>query len=87
MTATITTAWIAMLQTLARCTHEILPQHTDASGAGTAARVLVDGPWPTWPKPNMPDFTHMSRKVKEVIRAACLRDELSFISFRHGGFT
>ena len=45
------------------------------------------GPWPTWPKPNMPDFTHMSRKVKEVIRAAGLRDELSFTSFRHGGFT
>jgi hypothetical protein len=45
------------------------------------------GPWPTWPKPDMPDFTHMSRKVKEVIRAAGLRDELSFTSFRHGGFT
>jgi hypothetical protein len=25
--------------------------------------------------------------VKEVIRAAGLRDELSFTSFRHGGFT
>jgi hypothetical protein len=40
-----------------------------------------------WPKPDMPDFTHMTRKVKEVIRAAGLRDELSFMSFRHGGFT
>jgi hypothetical protein len=29
----------------------------------------------------------MSRKVKEVIRAAGLRDELSFTSFQHGGFT
>jgi hypothetical protein len=29
----------------------------------------------------------MSRKVKEVVRAAGLRDELSFTSFRHGGFT
>jgi hypothetical protein len=45
------------------------------------------GPWPTWPKPDMPDFTHMSRKVKEVIRVAKLRDELSFTSFRHGGLT
>jgi len=45
------------------------------------------GPWPTWPKPDMPDFTHMTRKVKEVVRAADLRDELSFTSFRHGGFT
>lgn len=45
------------------------------------------GPWPTWPQPDQPDFTHLSRKVKEVIRAAELRDELSFTSFRHGGFT
>lgn len=45
------------------------------------------GPWPTWPKPDQPDFTHLSRKVKEVIRAAKLRDDLSFTSFRHGGFT
>jgi hypothetical protein len=45
------------------------------------------GPWPTRPKPDQPDFTHLSRKVKEVIRAAGLRDELSFTSFRHGGFT
>ena len=34
-----------------------------------------------------PDLTHMSRKVKEIIRAAGLRDELTFTSFRHGGFT
>lgn len=45
------------------------------------------GPWPTWPQPDLPDLTHMSRKVKEVIRAAGLRDELTFTSFRHGGFT
>jgi hypothetical protein len=34
-----------------------------------------------------PDLTHMSRKVKEVIRAAEMRDEPTFTSFRHGGFT
>jgi hypothetical protein len=44
-------------------------------------------PWPTWPHENEVDLTHMSRKVKEVIRAAGLRDELTFTSFRHGGFT
>jgi hypothetical protein len=44
-------------------------------------------PWPTWPNPEEVDLTHMSRKVKEVIRAAGLRDELTFTSFRHGGFT
>jgi hypothetical protein len=44
-------------------------------------------PWPTWPTPDEVDLTHMSRKVKEIIRAAGLRDELTFTSFRHGGFT
>jgi hypothetical protein len=44
-------------------------------------------PWPTFPKENEIDLTHMSRKIKEVIQAAGLRDELTFASFRHGGFT
>jgi hypothetical protein len=44
-------------------------------------------PWPTWPTPEEIDLTHMARKTKEVIRAAGLRDELTFTSFRHGGFT
>jgi hypothetical protein len=33
------------------------------------------------------DLTHMSRIVKRIIRAAGLREELTFTSFRHGGFT
>jgi hypothetical protein len=44
-------------------------------------------PWPTWPTPDQADLTYMSRKTKQVIRAAGLRDELTFTSFRHGGFT
>jgi hypothetical protein len=44
-------------------------------------------PWPFWPTPDDADLTHMRRKVKEIIRAAVLRDELTFTSFRHGGFT
>lgn len=44
-------------------------------------------PWPTWPRPDHIDLTHMSRKVKQIIRAAGLRDELTFTSFRHGGLT
>src|SRR4029077_18988884 len=44
-------------------------------------------PCATWPQPDRPDLTHMSRKLKEIIRAAGLRDELTFTSFRHGGFT
>lgn len=45
--------------------------------------------WPTWPDPNdkpLIDLTHMSRTVKKIIRAAGLREELTFISFRHGRF-
>jgi hypothetical protein len=41
------------------------------------------GPWP----PVKGDLTQMRHKVKAVVRAAGLRDELSFSSFRHGGFT
>jgi hypothetical protein len=41
------------------------------------------GPWPT----DKGDLTLMRHKVKAIIRAAGLRDELSFTSFRHGGFT
>jgi hypothetical protein len=44
-------------------------------------------PWPTWPRPDHVDLTLMTRKVKEIIRAAGLREELTFTSFRHGGFT
>src|SRR5262245_61102065 len=42
---------------------------------------------PLGPKEDEVDLTHMSRKFKEVIRAAGLRDELTFTSFRHGSFT
>jgi hypothetical protein len=44
-------------------------------------------PWPTWPTESEVDLTHMSRKVKEIIRAAGLGDAFTFTSFRHGGFT
>jgi hypothetical protein len=40
-------------------------------------------PWPT----DKGDLTLMRHKVKAIIRAAGLSDELSFTSFRHGGFT
>ena len=40
-------------------------------------------PWPT----DKGDLAQMSRAVKKIIRAAGLRDELTFTSFRHGGFT
>jgi hypothetical protein len=40
-------------------------------------------PWPS----ESGDLSLMRHKVKEIIRAAGLRDVLSFRSFRHGGFT
>jgi hypothetical protein len=44
-------------------------------------------PWPTWPTDGVIELSWMRHRVKQVIRAAGLRDELSFASFRHGGFT
>jgi hypothetical protein len=44
-------------------------------------------PWPTWPTADQVDFTHMSRIVKKIIRGAGMRDDPTFTSFRHGGFT
>jgi hypothetical protein len=40
-------------------------------------------PWPS----ERGDLSLMRHKVKMIIRAAGLRDVLSFTSFRHGGFT
>jgi hypothetical protein len=40
-------------------------------------------PWPT----ASGDLTQLSHTVKDIILAAGLRNELSFTSFRHGGFT
>ena len=43
-------------------------------------------PWPTWPQPDRRSDPH-EPQGKEIIRAAGLREELTFTSFRHGGFT
>ena len=43
--------------------------------------------WGTVPKEGEIDLSLIRHKVKEIIRAAGLRDDLSFRSFRHGGFT
>jgi hypothetical protein len=50
-------------------------------------------PWPS-PRPSSSPLDHATRgldylrsTVKRIIRAAELRDKLSFTSFRHGGFT
>ena len=45
------------------------------------------GPWPTWSSPDNPELTFMITKVRKIMRAAGLRPELTFTSFRHGGIT
>jgi len=44
-------------------------------------------PWPTYPREGVVDLRHMRWAVEKIIRAAGLRPDLSFRSFRHGGFT
>jgi hypothetical protein len=44
-------------------------------------------PWPTWPAKDNPDLTYVNTKAREIMRAAGLRAELTFTSFRHGGLT
>jgi hypothetical protein len=44
-------------------------------------------PWPTWPAEDYPDLRYVNEKSREVMRAAGLRAELTFTSFRHGGMT
>jgi len=54
------------------------------------AGLLIRRDWGSllaWPTEKKGDLTLMRHKVKEIIRAANLRDELSFRSFRHGGVT
>jgi hypothetical protein len=45
------------------------------------------GDQPPWPSRGSNDLGFLRHTVKNLIRAAGLRDELSFTSFRHGGFT
>jgi hypothetical protein len=86
-------AWIPLLDDKGVPLYPELMAELDAIKRNRIAGLMLrrdwgkHGPWPTFPKQDEVDLTHMSRKVKEVIRAAGLRDELTFTSFRHGGFT
>jgi hypothetical protein len=44
-------------------------------------------PWPTWSSQDNPELTFMIAKVRKIMGAAGLREELTFTSFRHGGLT
>ena len=74
----------ALSRTDGRARRDQARAHRRADAAPRLGRARA---WPTWPTPEEIDLTHMSRKTKEIIRAAGLRDELTFTSFRHGGFT
>ncbi len=86
-------SWIPLFDDAGSLLYPELTTELDAIKRGRIGGLMLRrdwgkrAPWPTWPRPDEPDFTHMGRKVKEVVRAAGLRDELSFASFRHGGFT
>ncbi|MCK1715119.1 MULTISPECIES: hypothetical protein [unclassified Bradyrhizobium] len=86
-------SWIPLIDDAGASIYPELMAELDAINRGRIGGLMLcrdwgdRSPWPTWPKPDEPDFTHLSRKVKEIVRAAGLRDELSFTSFRHGGFT
>jgi hypothetical protein len=61
----------------------------DALKRGRIGGLMIRRDWGdqrSWPT-QKGDLGQMSRTVKKINRAAGLRDELSFTSFRHGGFT
>lgn len=87
-------AWIPLLDDAGAALYPELTARLDHLRAGRIAGLLVvrdwrgageDAPRP-WVTP-AGDLTYMRHEVKRIIRAAGMRDELSFRSFRHGGIT
>jgi hypothetical protein len=79
--------WIPLVDATTGASHfPVLMAELDAIKKNRIAGLMLrrdwgkQDPWPTYPKEGEIDLTHMSRKVKEVIRAAGLRDELTFTS-------
>jgi hypothetical protein len=86
-------AWVPLFDEKGVPIYPELMQELDAIKRERIAGLLIRrdwgdrSPWPTYPKEDEADLTHMSRKVKEIMNAAGLREELTFTSFAHGGFT
>jgi len=62
----------------------------DALKRSRIAGLMLRRDWgdqPPWPSSSSNDLGFLRHTVKNIIRGAGLRDELSFTSFRHGGFT
>jgi hypothetical protein len=86
-------AWIPLFDDMGEPLYPELMQELDAIKRERIAGLMIRrdwgdrSAWPTYPKEGEADLTHMTRKVKEIMIAAELREELTFTSFAHGGFT
>jgi len=88
--------WVSLFDEHGAAVYPELMAELDAIKRSRIAGLMIcrdrdQRPWPTWPQPDtepdLIDLTHMSRTVKSIIKAAGLRDELTFASFRHGAST
>lgn len=87
-------AWIPLFDETGSALYPELMTRLDALRSTRIAGLMIvrdwkdkdldaPAPWVT----DSGDLTYMRHEVKRIIRAAGLRDELSFRSFRHGGIT
>ncbi len=82
--------WVPLFDDAGVPLYPELVAELDAIKRGRIGGLMLCRDWgdrAPWPTGSNADLTHMSRSVKKIIRAAGLRDELTFTSFRHGGFT
>jgi hypothetical protein len=82
--------WIPLLDDAGVPLYPELVAELDAMKRDRIGGLMLRRDWgdrAPWPSGGTGDLAQMSRTVKEIIRAAGLRDELSFTSFRHGGHT
>ena len=81
--------WIPLVDATGVPLYPELMTELDMIKRGRIAGLMLRRDWGErirWPSESG-DLSLMRHKVKIIIRAAGLRDELSFTSFRHGGFT
>jgi hypothetical protein len=85
-------AWWPLFDEMGAALFPELMAELDATKSVTVSGLVFrrDHPTSAVPKPWITarkGLDHLRSVVKDIIRAAGLRDELSFASFRHGGFT
>jgi hypothetical protein len=82
--------WIPLFDDVGMPLYPELMSELDALKKDRIGGLMLRRDWGAqtpWPTAGSGDLALMSHKIKEIIRAAGLRDELTFTSFRHGGFT